>query len=172
MIVPENEQGVVFLFAQEILSSHFDLVSIGTEYPDAIIKSPAREYRVEFEYRASNFIKHGHDPMNCDLVVCWIDDSPDSFFPVICLRDDGDAWYFKEYEDLPPINREKMYWEFRARRAEEELGRVRTQLNMMAGADGEEYECDGCGRMFATVQALNAHKRFCAGNSDGTNNIG
>jgi hypothetical protein len=25
---------------------------------------------IEFEYRSSNFERHGHDPERCDLIVC------------------------------------------------------------------------------------------------------
>jgi len=50
--------------------------------------------RIEFEYRASNFQNHGHDPGECDFVVCWENDWPECPINVIALK--------KEILKLPP----------------------------------------------------------------------
>jgi hypothetical protein len=49
---------------------------MGTEFPDceAIREvAPGRwqRVRVEFEYESRNFLRHLHDPNQCDLIVCW-----------------------------------------------------------------------------------------------------
>lgn len=74
---PINEQGVVYLFALVAQDLGFRVEAIGTAYPDceAIrrIKQSDRWQRIhiEFEYKSSEFRKHGHKPEGCDLVVCW-----------------------------------------------------------------------------------------------------
>jgi hypothetical protein len=27
--------------------------------------------RIEIEHESRNFLRHGHDPKGCDLIVCW-----------------------------------------------------------------------------------------------------
>lgn len=79
---PKNEMGVVVLFAEVCESYGVSIVNIQSAYPDALINMNGEYYRVEFEYYASNFLLHKHDPRNCDLVVCWIDDLKDRDFPL------------------------------------------------------------------------------------------
>lgn len=70
--VPQNEMGVVFMFGQVIERIGYRMAHIDGRYPDAVIvSSEGQAVKVEFEYVASNFIAHGHDPNLCDLVVCW-----------------------------------------------------------------------------------------------------
>ena len=26
---------------------------------------------MEFEFESRNFLRHGHDPNGCDMIVCW-----------------------------------------------------------------------------------------------------
>ena len=40
---------------------------------------------IEFEYESSTFIRYGHDPEKCDLIVCWVDDWKDCPIPVFEL---------------------------------------------------------------------------------------
>jgi hypothetical protein len=42
--------------------------------------------RIEFEFKASAFREHGHDPSRCDFIVCWIDDWQDCAIPIIELK--------------------------------------------------------------------------------------
>jgi len=42
--------------------------------------------RIEFEFKASNFNEHGHDPDGCDFIVCWINDWPDCPITIIELK--------------------------------------------------------------------------------------
>lgn len=89
-MIPENEQGVVVLFSQQAEEAGFEIVSIQHRFPDAIIKHKGEEYRAEFEFKASNFIAHKHDPRGCDLIICWEDDSPLDFpLPILALSKPG-----------------------------------------------------------------------------------
>lgn len=70
--VPTNELGVVFVFGRVIGALGYKMAYMDGHYPDCVLISPAKLLvRVEFEYQASNFIAHKHDPELCDLVVCW-----------------------------------------------------------------------------------------------------
>ena len=74
---PINEQGVVFLFGMVARELGFVVENVRTGYPDCeakrLIKPGNRwqKVRVEFEFKSRNFRDHGHDPRQCDLVVCW-----------------------------------------------------------------------------------------------------
>jgi hypothetical protein len=75
---PINEQGVVFLFGRVLEDLNLYIEEIRIKYPDCV----ARRYTgrgweriyIEFEYVASNFLQHGHDPAECNMIVCWQDD--------------------------------------------------------------------------------------------------
>lgn len=82
MFEPNNEMGVVVRFAQICEASGYEIVSIQSAYPDAVIRGFEKEWRVEFEYLASNFLAHRHDPRKCDLIVCWVNDLRDNEFPL------------------------------------------------------------------------------------------
>ncbi|MEI7767401.1 MAG: hypothetical protein WCJ97_08195 [Phycisphaerae bacterium] len=78
---PANEQGVVFLFAHIARRLQFRIEEIRPQYPDCIayrrVGDAEKKVRIEFEYRSSSFRAHGHDPRNCDLIICWHHDWPD-----------------------------------------------------------------------------------------------
>jgi hypothetical protein len=74
---PVNEQGVVFLFGKiaHELGMYVEVVRPG--YPDCIAKRYIgkgrwQEVRIEFEFKSSSF--KGHDPAECDILVCWLND--------------------------------------------------------------------------------------------------
>lgn len=125
MFRPQNEQGVVFLFAQYCVQhDHTELVSIRSEFPDAVVRTNGTEdWRVEFEFVASNFIAHNHDARECDAVVCWVDDCGDMPFPVMQLRDlSGELCGATKADD---IYKELFYWKQRALAAEKRVVRER-----------------------------------------------
>lgn len=77
---PVNELGVVFLFGYIHESLGIYVESIESSYPDCLAKRKLQDgryehLRIEFEYKSSNFIKHGHDPSKVDTIVCWSHDS-------------------------------------------------------------------------------------------------
>jgi hypothetical protein len=91
---PLNEQGVVYLFG--ILSKQlgFIIEAVRTDFPDCEGKRqiPGKQGRweqvsIEFEYKSSNFKEHGHNPDECDVIVCWENDWKDCPIEVISLKE-------------------------------------------------------------------------------------
>lgn len=73
--VPTNEMGVVFMFGAITNRIGWQMAYIDGKYPDAVaINRSGQRVKIEFEYHASSFVTHGHDPEFCDLVVCWKND--------------------------------------------------------------------------------------------------
>lgn len=85
--VPENEMEVIMLFSK--IDLHLGLRPMRmkvNQYPDAIYeKQDGSRLFVEFEYKSSNFLLHGHAPDKTDLVICWQRDR-DLSVPVIELQ--------------------------------------------------------------------------------------
>ncbi len=88
---PLNEKGVILLFGyylQDLGISHVEEIKAG--FPDAIAMRPVgngkyQRVRIEFEFKSSSFVKHGHDINECDLIVCWLHDWRDCPIEVIEL---------------------------------------------------------------------------------------
>ncbi len=122
--VPGNEMGVIVRFTEEIIQiDNISIVSIRTKFPDAILLVNAVEVRTEFEYLASNFISHQHDPRECDLVICWIDDvKHHNKLPTWELS--RNEWLSLEVLKVTHSQKEALYWEGRARRAEGQVKRL------------------------------------------------
>ena len=79
---PVNEQGVVFLFGMVAGELGYLVEAIQSGFPDCeakqkISKGKWQPVRIEFEFESRNFVEHGHDPDNCDVIVCWIDNWPE-----------------------------------------------------------------------------------------------
>jgi hypothetical protein len=96
---PLNEQGVVYLFG--ILSKQlgFIIEAVRTDFPDCEGKRqiPGKQGRwervaIEFEYKSSNFKEHGHNPDECDVIVCWEHDWKDCPVDVISLKEVMSKW--------------------------------------------------------------------------------
>ncbi|HET6845048.1 MAG TPA: hypothetical protein VFK06_25690 [Candidatus Angelobacter sp.] len=73
---PVNELGVVFLFGILAAELGFQVESLQSNFPDCEARrevQPGRwqRQRIEFEYESKNFERHGHDPRQCDVIVCW-----------------------------------------------------------------------------------------------------
>ncbi len=90
---PTNEQGVVFLFGMVCRELGFRIEIVRTGFPDFegkylydSSKSLWAEARIEMEFKASNFKDHGHNPDECDFIVCWENDWPDCPLTVIELK--------------------------------------------------------------------------------------
>jgi len=71
---PENELGVVFLFAHLAKRYRLTIDQIGASFPDCIAYQKTdrgeKPVRIEFEYRSRNFRGH-HSARGCDWIVCW-----------------------------------------------------------------------------------------------------
>jgi hypothetical protein len=89
---PDNELGVVFLFAKLASRWQLRVEKIQPGYPDCIayqkVGGREKRIRIEFEYRSSNFRLHKHAARCCDWIVCWEHDWPSapSCLNVIELR--------------------------------------------------------------------------------------
>jgi len=123
MMIPENELGVVVEFARQAEQAGFEIISIRSPFPDASIKRGAVTYRAEFEYKASNFNVHKHDPRKCDIIICWENDWPGSVLPVLALS--GAEWKQAKLALPTATEREVSYWKQRALRAERKRGKTR-----------------------------------------------
>jgi HNH endonuclease len=73
---PLNELGVIYLFGT--LAGHlgFVVTRIQAEFPDCeamrqVDADKWQRVRIEFEFESKNFLKHGHQVRECDLIVCW-----------------------------------------------------------------------------------------------------
>lgn len=85
---PTNEQGVVLLFGMLASKLGFLIEMVRTGYPDCEAKrmgtdGKLRKVRIEFEFLSSRF---DHDPDECDLIVCWEDDSNPTDLEVLELK--------------------------------------------------------------------------------------
>lgn len=83
---PIEENGVIFLFGKLHEKMGIRIKAIRKGFPDAIgevwIKDRLYPRTIEFEYKSSNFVGHGHlDAMKkgktCDIIVCWEHDWKD-----------------------------------------------------------------------------------------------
>lgn len=81
---PINENGVIFLFGMVSYELGFIVEAIHNAYPDCEAKrcidrrrNRWQRIRIEFEHKTSHFKDHGHDPQNCDVIVCWEHDWAD-----------------------------------------------------------------------------------------------
>lgn len=118
MFTPTNEMGVVVWFAQKIQGlDNIEIVDVGVNYPDATLIVNERRVTVEFEFHSRNFVRHGHDPRECDLIICWTDN--------LSIRNRLPVWELSTIDmaeaEISPIStaeKEASYWECRARKAE------------------------------------------------------
>jgi hypothetical protein len=91
---PIDELGVACLFFiyHEKLGFPY-IVKVSNKFPDVkAIDTSGEPVSIELEYRASDFINHGHPPEDCDYIICWENDlkeTPTSEFPqIISLKDE------------------------------------------------------------------------------------
>lgn len=87
---PINEQGVIFVFSKIIEDLNMYIEEIKTGFPDAVGrrfngKGWIRE-NIEFEFKSSHFREHGHNPKECDIIVCWEHDWKECPIEVIELK--------------------------------------------------------------------------------------
>jgi hypothetical protein len=153
---PTNEQGVIVIFAEQAQSTGWEIVSIQTAFPDAIVRKDEVEYRAEFEYKAAAFKQHKHDIRKVDLIICWENNWPDCVLPVLALSEDG---WENTLLDLPDrIMRELEYWRERALTAERCVDRVGNELvkerNRTQQSDGTPQQRRGTYSEFVAGQVL------------------
>jgi DNA-binding CsgD family transcriptional regulator len=140
-----NELGVIVEFAKNASAYGFEIVSISDAYPDAIIQKDGTTYRAEFEFKSSNFDMHGHDIRECDLVICWENDSPDFALPVIEISNPD--WFTKPIVLTSTDKRESYYWRLKAIRLEKRLRAIEIKSKEAeGGAQSPEPLVIFCGK--------------------------
>jgi hypothetical protein len=87
---PTNEMGVVYLFGMVSWDLGFVVMRIQEKFPDceAMRKIDDQHWqlvKIEFEKESRNFLRHGHLPSGCDLIVCWVHNWPECPVEVIGL---------------------------------------------------------------------------------------
>ncbi|MFH1633705.1 MAG: hypothetical protein ABIG63_06790 [Chloroflexota bacterium] len=138
-MIPENEMGVIVLFAQQAEQAGFEIVEIGATFPDAVVRKDGIEYRAELEFLASNFSAHNHDCRGCDLIICWKNDTDDYVLPIMALSEDG--WEETDLTPPPEEQKEIHYWRHRAQRAERQNAKYASQIGAMGYTDSDNGEC-------------------------------
>jgi len=123
---PVNEAGVIALFWTQALAVGWEPVELGTAFPDAILRKDGGTWKVEFEFLARNFIGHGHDLRECDLIICWENNWKSCPLPVLALREKDWATTRLFRADVKDIQIE--YWKNRARIAERKNSASRTEI--------------------------------------------
>jgi hypothetical protein len=87
---PTTENAVIFLFGLVAEELGFVLESVGVAFPDAVgrrrVAHGWRHVRIEFELMSRTFRDDGHKARDCDLIVCWEDNWPESPLEVLELR--------------------------------------------------------------------------------------
>jgi hypothetical protein len=88
---PVNEAGVIFLFGAMAQQLGYVVMRMQTDFPDCecirrIERDRWQRVRIEFEYESRNFVKHGHEVSDCDLIICWVNNWPDCPVEVLELR--------------------------------------------------------------------------------------
>lgn len=78
---PVEENGVIFLFSKLNTDLNLNIETIRKGFPDCIAKryigkGKYEEVNIEFEFRSSDFKRHGHlksmaNGAKCDMIVCW-----------------------------------------------------------------------------------------------------
>jgi len=99
---PTNEDGVIHLFGIMGLKLGFTVLHIQAAFPDCralreVEPGKLQEVCIEFEFQSKNFLLHGHEWSECDLIVCWEHNWPECPVEVIELR--------KEMERMVEENR-------------------------------------------------------------------
>lgn len=87
---PLNENGVIFLFSKIHDKLGINIEAVQPGFPDAKGRRKSRkgweDIWIEFEFKSSHFKAHGHDPKECDAIVCWEHDWKDCPLEVIELK--------------------------------------------------------------------------------------
>lgn len=87
---PLNENGVIFLFSKVAEDLGITIEDIQVRFPDAFGKRYEKDkgypITIEFEYKSSEYERHGHPKEGCDFIVCWEHDWKECPIQVIELR--------------------------------------------------------------------------------------
>jgi hypothetical protein len=95
---PTNEAGVLFAFGVLAGRLGFAVKRWQVAFPDCVAvremaKGQWQDQNVEVEFESKNFLRHGHDPKKCDVIVCWVHNWPEcpEWIEVVELRKEVEA---------------------------------------------------------------------------------
>lgn len=82
---------MIFLFGALAEQMGFQMLRIQAGFPDGealrtIEENRLQRVKIEFEFESRNFLYHGHDATQCDLIICWEDNWPEAPVEVIELK--------------------------------------------------------------------------------------
>ena len=87
---PVNEQGVVYLFSKVAEDLNMYVEEVRTAYPDCVARrfngKGWEKIYIEFEYLSNNFVQHGHNQEDCDIIVCWENNWKDCPLEILELK--------------------------------------------------------------------------------------
>lgn len=91
VFAPRNEAGVLLLFGMMAERLGFIVTHVQAGFPDclALLKldeNSCQLARIEIEYESRNFLEHGHQVKECDMIVCWIHNWKECPLPVVELK--------------------------------------------------------------------------------------
>ena len=80
--IAQPESALMLDWAAATRKLGFTVHRIQSEFPDCeamrrVARGQWQRVRIEFEFESRNFLKHGHNPKGCDLIVCWTDNWPE-----------------------------------------------------------------------------------------------
>jgi len=88
---PVNENGVILLFGKIAADLNMYVEEIRPAFPDCVARRFTgkgwEKILIEFEFRASHFQDHNHDPKGCDVIVCWENDWAECPIEVLELKE-------------------------------------------------------------------------------------
>ena len=71
-VIPKNEMQTREWFMAHLNDyDDVEVLSSNTAFPDCVLRYHGKVQNVEMEYESGNFVIHGHDVKQCDLVICW-----------------------------------------------------------------------------------------------------
>lgn len=84
-VEPQSERQTREWFTAHLDEFDYDIIESQAAFPDyLLLDADGSKVRCEAEYESANFVAHSHNPLECDLVVCWIH-SADLSVPVLEL---------------------------------------------------------------------------------------
>lgn len=128
----ENEAGAIVYFAQNCRRMGYDIEAMNTGYPDSVVRrlSDGLLIRTEFEYESKSFFSHGHDPRECDLIICWRHTGLETPIPIIELETAGMGISF-DIKFASESEKELQYYKDLTRRLKNEIKAMEREITLL-----------------------------------------
>ena len=183
-MIPKNEAEVIFRFAQDMPKGWEVLELHSTRYPDGKLQVNGHVYNIEFEFQSSNFVRHRHDILKCDLIICWENDwGGNSPIPILALKTGIEEINLSkkiDYEKAMKYERKlRESLEYQVTMLENKVDSLEQSLtkkkwdNEPIQKTVDTEQCQYCDKMLqvgkdgTTKRAMNAHRRACPNYEEG-----